>query len=104
LKRSGYKHGMSRTPTWYSWIAMIERTTSDKYIQYKDYKGRGISACERWTCQKGFLNFLEDMGVRPEGMTLDRIDNDGNYTPENCKWSTYKEQKANSRKRGTAHV
>ena len=99
IARAGYKHGMSRTPTWYSWVGMIERATNKKYKQYKDYAGRGIKVCDRWTEQKGFLNFLADMGERPEGMTLDRIDNDGNYEPDNCRWATYSQQRVNSRPR-----
>lgn len=99
IKRGGQKHGISRTPTWYSWAGMIERATSDKYKQYKDYKGRGIGVCSRWSCNRGFLNFFEDMGLKPKGMTLDRINNDGNYEPGNCKWSTYSEQARNKRRK-----
>lgn len=88
------KHGNYNHPLYQTWVHMIDRCENpNSEGDAKMYKNRGISVCERW---HEFENFVSDMGERPVDMSLDRIDNDGNYEPSNCKWSTPKEQ-ANNR-------
>jgi hypothetical protein len=87
------KHGYTGTPEYQSWTAMRRRCQSPKDIRYANYGGRGIKVCERWSI---FLNFLEDIGIRPSAFhSLDRIDNEGNYEPDNVKWSLPAEQMNN---------
>lgn len=86
-------HGMTNTPTYRSWVAARSRCRYPKNIGYQRYGGSGIDICDSW--YNSFERFLEDMGERPEGMTLDRIDNSKGYFKENCKWSTLIEQSSN---------
>lgn len=89
-------HGRVGTPTYKSWDAAKQRCFNRNDDHYPAYGGRGITMCERW--RSSFLNFLADMGERPEGTTLDRYpDNDGNYEPGNCRWATMKQQSNNRR-------
>lgn len=91
-------HGKSKgiyQKTYNSWLQMRHRCITSTSKSYKDYGGRGIKVCDRWL--NSFENFLEDMGIRPDNKTLDRIDFNGNYTIENCKWSTIAEQNSNKR-------
>lgn len=96
-KKHGHCSRVFRSREYSTYESMKARCYNPKTRGYHNYGGRGIQICERWLGEQGFENFLADMGERPFGTSIDRINNDGNYSKENCKWSTRKQQAQNRR-------
>lgn len=94
-KEAPIRHGHVGTPTYFTWSSMNARCSNPKNTHYASYGGRGIKVCEKW---RTFLGFLDDMGYRPPGRSLDRINNDMGYEPGNCRWATPEEQANNQQK------
>lgn len=90
-------HGMSKTKAYETWCNMHSRCGYERNTRYKDYGGRGITVCQRWSGENGFINFISDMGEPEIGQTIDRIDVDLGYNPANCRWADRSLQGFNKR-------
>jgi len=90
------RHGQYASKTYHIWDSMIQRCTNPNDRSFSSYGGRGIQVCDSW--KEDFLNFWADMGNKPEGLTLERVDNNGHYCKKNCKWATRQEQLDNTRR------
>jgi hypothetical protein len=88
-------HGLTKDKTYNTWRGMISRCNNPNDVKYRNYGGKGITVCDRW---KYFENFYVDMGIKPKGLTIERLNNKKGYSPDNCKWATYQEQSRNQRR------
>jgi hypothetical protein len=95
IAKARTKHGASSTKCYQVWRDMVRRCTVSKHRQWHYYGGRGIKVCQRWL---SFENFRADMGEPPAGLEIERIDNNGDYEPDNCTWATHAQQMANQQR------
>lgn len=95
-REAATRHGLEGTKVYNVWGSMLQRCRNPRHRAFHNYGGRGIRVCDRWL---DFRNFFADMGHAPAGLTLDRINNDGHYSPENCRWATWSTQNRNKARR-----
>lgn len=97
MQQQATTHGMYKASEYKTWVSMLQRCNNSKHVAYKYYGGRGIIVCPEWA--NSFIIFFKDMGPKPKGLTLERIDNKGNYEPNNCEWASRIVQSRNQRLR-----
>jgi hypothetical protein len=96
--KRNWLHGKTKTVEYHAWSGMLDRCYNKNGKSYPGWGGRGIKVCKRWRGEKGFINFLADVGLRPEGKTLDRINVNGDYRPSNVRWASVNVQAKNRRR------